>query len=124
MSGSPRSSEMPLEIPAIDAKPRPQYIELDGAKVSPEAWEFSAHNRLVADLTQGLELARKHFLASSIRVCVEHDPEVDDASYLVIELEVSGTVSENVLSHRKFASEAAKKLGPNREFIKLCYDIK
>jgi hypothetical protein len=115
---------MPLELSGIAADPRPRYIELEGAKVSPEAWEFSAHNRLVADLTQGLELARKYFSASSIRVCVEHDPEVDDASYLVIELEVSGTVSENVLSHRRFASEAAKKLGPNREFIKLYYDIK
>ena len=123
MSGFPRTSEMPLELPAIAAKPRPQYIELDGAKVSPEAWEFSGRNRLVESLKQGIDLAKKHFSPLDIQVCVEDDPEIAGLSYLVLTVQVPGSARDNVISHRSFAHAAAKLLGASREFIKLNLDL-
>ena len=104
-----------------DKSPRPTNDELGGAKMSPGVWEFCAkHDSL--HLAQGIDLARKHFSLTSICVCVEEDPEVDDASYLVIKIQVTGSVTENVMSHRRFASEAAKLLGTSREFIRLHCD--
>jgi hypothetical protein len=51
------------------------------------------------------------------------DPDIPDTYYLVIEIRVRGTVKDNVIAHRKFASEAAKLLGKKREILKLHYDI-
>jgi hypothetical protein len=81
-------------------------------------------NAFDSDLAIALDTARRTFaLIGDPVVELLADPEIPDTSYLVIEIRVTGTVKDNVMAHRKFASEAARLLGPKRETVKLHYDI-
>jgi hypothetical protein len=98
-------------------------IELSDG-ISAEALEFCFAKGLAPQLGMAIESARKHFsIVGRPFVNLVQDPEDDHTSYLVIEIQVSGTVRDNVISHLGFAHETAKLLGPTRELMKLHYDI-
>ncbi len=97
---------------------------LAATRTSGEALRFCLLNGMSSELGVAIDSARKHFsIVGSPSVTLVHDPEVHHASYLVIEIQVRGTVRDNVASHREFARETAKLLGTHRGLIKLHYDI-
>jgi hypothetical protein len=97
---------------------------LAGARTSAEALQFCLANGIAPELAMAIDSTRKNFsIVGSPIVNLVQDPEVDRTSYLVIEIQVRGTVRDNVMSHREFAREAAKLLGSKRGLIKLHYEI-
>lgn len=97
---------------------------LAGVRMSSEAHAFCQRNGFARELIDAIDSAKKCFsTVGSPVVNLVQDPEVDDTSYLVIEIQVRGEVRDNVVAHRKFATETAKSLGRNGELIKLHYDI-
>jgi hypothetical protein len=98
--------------------------ELTGTSFSSEALLFCREKGLLVDVNRAIDIARNCFsIISNPAVNLVHDGDADDASYLSIEIQVSGAVKDNVMSHRKFAREAAALLGSKREIITLHYDI-
>jgi hypothetical protein len=94
------------------------------AHTSAEALEFCRSRGIVSQLGAAIDSAGNHFsIVGSPFVRLVQDPEVEGFSYLVIEIQVAGTVRDNVMSHRNFANETAKLLGATREMIRLQYDI-
>ena len=92
--------------------------------LSPEALSFSREAGIATDLSLALDTAMKHFsIIGSPVVNLMRDPEVDDSSYLAIEIQVTGGVKCNVRAHREFASEMARLLGPRREMFTLHYNV-
>jgi hypothetical protein len=97
---------------------------LAAARTSAEALKFCLTKGVANELGIAIDSARKHFsTVGSPSVNLVHDPEDDHASYLVIEIQVRGTVRDNVMSHRRFANEMAKSLGTIRGLLRLHYDI-
>jgi hypothetical protein len=97
---------------------------LAGAHPSAEALKFCLTKGIASELGMAIDSARKHFsIIGNPFINLVHDPEDDHTSYLVIEIQVRGTVRDNVISHRGFAHETAKLLGSKRELMKVHYDI-
>src|SRR5260370_34095441 len=97
---------------------------LAAAQTSAEALKFCLSKGIVSQLGTAIDSARKYFsIVGSPSVRLVQDPEVEGTSYLMIEMQVRGTVRDNVLSHRSFANETARLLGSSREIIRLHYDI-
>jgi hypothetical protein len=92
--------------------------------LSPEALSFSRQAGIATDLSLALDAVTKHFsIIGSPVVNLIRDPEIDDLSSLAIEIQVAGSVKDNVRAHREFAAEMARLLGPKRELITLHYSI-
>jgi hypothetical protein len=91
-------------------EPCQEHAMLPNAAVAPampplsdEVREFCERHALFDRLAKALELAREHFtIVGEPVVKWEHDPENDD-EYLVIEIQVQGSVSENVEAEWRFA---------------------
>jgi hypothetical protein len=126
---------VPIDIvqPEAAGSPRPQTLaeseihgvsDLVGARLSSEAMAYCRLEGVVSALRLAIETARNCFQIVGIPdVELVHDPETEDASYLVIEVELRGEVKDIVMAHRKFAHETAKLLGPERSIITLNYNI-
>jgi hypothetical protein len=94
------------------------------ARTSAEALKFCLSKGIVSQLGTAIDLASKYFsIIGSPSVRLVQDPEIERAFYLMLEIQVRGTVRDNVMSHRSFANETAKLLGSSREIIRLHYDI-
>jgi hypothetical protein len=94
------------------------------ARLSYEALAFCQARGVVSELYLAIETARNCFpVIGNPDVELVHDPETEDASYLVIAIKVQGEVKDIVMAHRKFANETARLLGPSRAIIALNYDI-
>ncbi len=99
-------------------------IGLAGAQISADALKFSISIGVASGLGVVIDSARKHFsIVGSPSVRLVRDPETENESFLTIEIQVRGSVRDNVMSHRSFAVETAKSLGRSRGLIKLHYDI-
>ncbi len=108
-----------LDVIAGNSQSRPS-----GATLSPEALAFCGRAMITNELSLAIDLARRCFpVVGTPSVSLLEDPEIDETEYLIIELQVRGTVKDNVLAHRKFASEAIRSLGAKREIIRLNYNI-
>jgi len=84
--------------------------------MSPEALSFCRRKGVVTELSIAIDSARRGFSTIGAPVVnLVEDPEIDDTSYLVIEIQVR----DAVIAHMKFAGETAKSLGCSREIIKL-----
>jgi len=71
--------------------------------LSDEVREFCERHALFGHLAKALELAREYFtIVGEPVVKWEHDPENDD-EYLVIEIQIQGSVSECVEADVRFA---------------------
>jgi hypothetical protein len=94
------------------------------SRISCDALAFCRLHGIDSELGLAIETARNCFpIVGNPNVELVHDPETEDASYLVIEIPVRGEVTDIVRAHRNFASETAKSLGPKRAMITLNYDI-
>jgi hypothetical protein len=94
------------------------------AHTSAEALEFCRSRGIVSRLGAAIDSAGNHFsIVGNPFVRLVQDPEVEGTSYVMIEIKVSGTVRDNVTSHRNFAQETAKLLGSTRVMIRLQCDI-
>ena len=98
--------------------------DLAGTTFSSEALLFCREKGLLVEVNRAIDIAKNIFsIISDPVVNLVHDRETDNASYLSIEIQVSGPVRDIVTAHRKFAQQAAAVLGCNREMITLNYDI-
>lgn len=94
------------------------------ARLSWDALTFCRLHGIDSELRLAIETARNCFpIIADPDVELVHDPETEDASYLVIEILVRGEVKDIVVAHRKFANDTARLLGPKRAMIALNYDI-
>jgi len=104
---------------------------LSGVRFSVESFEYclrkgseSELQITLDDLSASMDAIRECFsVIGSPFVNLVRDPEIDDVSFLVIEIQVRGSVKENVKAHREFARKAAKLLGVKRENLTLHYEI-
>jgi len=99
-------------------------VEASGESISSDALLFCDRAGITSDLETAIAIARRCF--SVIGTPVVHlleDPDLEDAHYVVIEIQVRGGVKDNVCAHRQFAVETSKELGASREFIRLNYDM-
>jgi hypothetical protein len=97
---------------------------LSGVTFSPEAISFCLGLGIIPELSSATDLLRSCFsVVGKPFVGVMEDPETEDTRYVIIEIQVRGGVKDNVLAHKKFASEAARLLGSKREIIRLHYSI-
>ncbi len=133
----PEGASVSIEVIRPAAKVVPEVQALDVTEItlkgpsaltsttfSSEALLFCCEKGLLFEVNQAIDIARSYFsIIGEPAVDVVHDRETDDASYLSIEIQVSGPVKDNVMAHRKFAQEAARLLGAKRELITLHYDI-
>ena len=97
---------------------------LIGISLSSEALSFCRDKGVLTDLSRAIDIGRSCFsIVGDPAVDLVNDRETDGVSYLSIEIQVCGTVKENVIAHRKFAQEAAESVSAKREMITLHYDI-
>jgi hypothetical protein len=102
----------------------PPQSSLAGARLTSDALSFCHREGIASELSLALDLARQCFaIVGNPVVNLVPDPEVDGASYLVIEIQVRGGVKETVSAHKQFALEASQRLGSKRELIRLHYVI-
>lgn len=99
-------------------------VETKELPLSDEVREFCERHVLFDHLAKALELAREHFtIVGEPVVTWEHDPENDD-EYLVITIQVQGSVSENVQADQRFGKAWTQfaKL-PEIRLFRLAIDI-
>jgi hypothetical protein len=97
---------------------------LAAAYTTADALRFCLAKGISVQLGTAIDTARKQFsIIGTPSVRLVRDPEIENVSYLTIEIQVRGTVRDNVISHRSFAIATAKLLGSGRELIRLHYDI-
>jgi hypothetical protein len=78
-------------------------VEIRGARVSLEALEFCAKNRIVPDLALGIDLVRRLFIrVSELRAYLQRDPEELD-EYVVLEVNSNQESSEDLRSYLKYS---------------------
>jgi hypothetical protein len=95
-----------------------------GSSISSDALRFCREKGLLLELSRAIDIAKNCFsIIGNPAVDLVRDRETNGLSYLSLEIRVSGAVKDNVIAHRKFAQEAARLLGSNREMITLHYDI-
>ena len=76
---------------------------VSAADTSPEAFDFCVSKGIVSELGAAIDSAQRHFpIIGNPSVGLVQHPEVEGMSYLVIEIQVSGTVRDNVLCRRRY----------------------
>jgi hypothetical protein len=98
--------------------------DLSEVELSSSALAFCRCEGITSELSLAVDLVRRYFsIVSNPVINLVLDPEVEDADYLVIEIQVRGGVKKNVAAHKQFASEASQRLGAKREMIRLHYSM-
>jgi hypothetical protein len=99
-------------------------LTIEETPLSEDVREFCERHNLLGHLAKALELARRYFnIVGDPVIQWEHDPENDD-EYLVLEIEVRGSVSEYVDAVSQFAGAWTQFAAlPEVRLIRLSPDI-
>jgi hypothetical protein len=97
---------------------------IEETPLSEDVREFCERHNLSGHLAKALEFARRYFsIVGDPVILWEHDPENDD-EYLVLEIEVRGSVSECVQAHVRYVGEWTQFATlPEVRLIRLSPDI-
>jgi hypothetical protein len=94
-----------------------------GYSVSSEVWQFAVENDLIPHLETAIRLVRECFPAVR-KVDFEYiiDPEVENNSWITIEIKLSGNVEEVLAQMNRFDDEMIKQV-PIEKGAKICLGV-
>ncbi len=97
---------------------KPQRVEekrIAGYAVSDEVWQFAVANDLRPHLETAIRLVHECFpTASDIQLLYEIDWEIENRSYIVIEIKITGSIPSLLEQYDRFTTQMVKQVPPEK----------
>jgi len=115
-----------VAIPTSTPLRKPWRVEekkIAGYAVSDEVWQFTVANDLKPHLETAIRLVHECFLTvSDVRLLYEIDWEIENRSYIVIEIKITGTIPALLEQYDRFTMQKIRQVPPEkREKIVLSF---
>ncbi|MCI0696042.1 hypothetical protein L0337_29085 [candidate division KSB1 bacterium] len=97
---------------------KPQRVEekrIAGYAVSDEVWQFAAANDLIPHLETAVRLVYECFpTVSDIQLLHEIDWDVENRSYIVIEIKITGSIASILEQYDRFTLQKIRQVPPEK----------
>ena len=97
--------------------------QIAGYVVSDEVWQFAAANDLRPHLETAIRLVHECFpTVSDVQLLHEIDWDVENRSYIVVEIKITGSIASILEQHNRFTLQIIRQVPPEkRDKIILSY---
>ncbi len=107
-----------VATPTSTSLRKPHRVEtkrIAGFAVSDEVWQFAAANDLVPHLETAIRLVHECFpTVSDIQLLYEIDWEIENRSYIVIEIKIAGTIPSLLEQYDRFTTQKIRQVPPEK----------
>jgi hypothetical protein len=94
---------------------RAEEKRIAGYAVSDEAWQFSVANDLIPHLETAVRLVQECFPSvSDIQLLYEIDWEIENRSYIVIEIKIAGSIPALLEQYDRFTTQKIRQIPPEK----------
>jgi hypothetical protein len=95
--------------------PRVEERRIAGYAVSDEVWRFAAANDLIPHLETAIRLVHECFpTVSDIQLLYEIDWEIENRSYIVIEIKIAGSIPSLLEQYDRFTMQMVMQVPPEK----------
>jgi len=94
---------------------RAEEKRIAGYAVSDEVWQFAAANDLKPHLETAIRLVHECFpTVSDVQLLHEIDWEIEDRSYIVIEIKITGSIPTLLEQYNRFTTQKIRQVPPEK----------
>jgi hypothetical protein len=97
---------------------KPRRVEekrIAGYAVSDEVWQFAAANDLIPHLETAIRLVHECFpTVSDVQLLHEIDWDVENRSYIVIEIKITGSIPALLEQYDRFTTQKIRQIPPEK----------
>jgi hypothetical protein len=107
-----------VATPTATTLRKPRRIEekrIAGYAVSDEVWQFAAANDLIPHLETAIRLVHECFpTVSGVQLLHEIDWDVENRSYIVIEIKITGSIPSLLEQYDRFTAQMVRQVPPEK----------
>lgn len=95
--------------------PRAEKKQIAGYAVSDDVWRFAVTNELIPHLETAVRLVHECFPAvSDVELLYEIDWEIENRSYIVIEIKIAGSIPAILEQYNRFTRQIIRQVPPDK----------